>query len=251
MTWQRPLGGREADQVYALAVADDDTPLIAGFTRSAGRGDRDAWFLRLDADGAVVWERTVGGAGDDGATALAVAGDGKVWAAGYSNSTESSRYEAWLGRLDPADGRLLLSRTHAAGRFAAAMAVTALAGGGAVALGFTQPTERLHDSVLAFRVTADGEPLWRRQFGGAGRDTGWAIAATASRGQGSEDGWFFELDGDGELVWERLHGGPLWDRPMSLSLTPDGMIYAAGTTTSQGAGYEDYWVLRLNARGER
>ena len=142
------------------------------------------------------------------------------------------------------------------------MAVTALADGGAVALGFTQPTERLHDSVLAFRVTADGEPLWRRQFGGAGRDTGWAIAATpanhvivaaatASRGQGSEDGWFFELDGDGHVVWERLHGGPLWDRPMSLSLTPDGMIHAAGTTTSQGAGYEDYWVLRLNAQGER
>ena len=38
---------------------------------------------------------------------------------------------------------------------------------------------------------------------------------------------------------------------MSLSLTPDGMIDAAGTTTSQGAGYEDFWVLRLNAEGRR
>ena len=111
-------------------------------------------------------------------------------------------------------------------------------------------------------MTSAGEPLCTRQFGGAGRNTGWAIAttpannvvvaaATASLGRGSEDGWFFELDGDGELLWERLYGGRLWGRPMSLSLTPDGMIHAAGTTTSRGDGYEDFWVLRLNAEGRR
>lgn len=314
VTWERPLGGSDDDQIFAMAIAADDTPLLAGHTRSRGRGesdvwivrldrrgavawertfggagndraraatalpngnflvagftnskgagDRDAWVIRLDPDGNVVWERTLGGAGDDGATALAGAADGAVWVAGYTNSTDTGRYAAWLTRLDATDGRPLAAHTQAPGRFAAAMAVAALPDGSAVALGFTQPSDGLQDLVLAFRVTAAAEPLWTRQFGGAGRDTGWAIAATrtnnvvvaaatASRGRGSEDGWFFELDGDGELVWERLYGGQLWDRPMSLSLTPDGMIHAAGTTTSQGAGYEDFWVLRLNAEGRR
>lgn len=70
----------------AAARISDDPPPTAATTADPCRADGIA--------AACTWERTFGGAGDDGATALAVAGDGKVWAAGYSNSTESGRYEA-------------------------------------------------------------------------------------------------------------------------------------------------------------
>lgn len=75
------------------------------------------------------------------------------------------------------------------------------------------------------------------------------IIATQSRGAGSTDVWLIQLDDSGEKTWERLYGEALRDRPTSGALPSDGGLYVAGYTTFRGAGYEDFWVLRLDARG--
>ena len=54
---------------------------------------------------------------------------------------------------------------------------------------------------------------------------------------------------DGAVRWQRTYGGELWDWPGQVAVRPDGGLLMAGYTTSLGAGYEDVWVLRLDAEG--
>lgn len=50
-------------------------------------------------------------------------------------------------------------------------------------------------------------------------------------------------------TWERTHGGPKWDHPSALLEMPEGGMLIAGHTASKGAGFEDGWLLRLDAEG--
>jgi hypothetical protein len=60
------------------------------------------------------------------------------------------------------------------------------------------------------------------------------------------------LDADGEIAWERTIGGALWDRPTALAASTGGdELLVAGYTTTMGAGYEDFWLLRLDGQGRR
>jgi hypothetical protein len=80
--------------------------------------------------------------------------------------------------------------------------------------------------------------------------TGYAIIiATLSHGAGSADAWVLCLNDSGDILWQRVYGGKLWDRPTSAALTLDGGLAIAGYTTTTGAGYEDFWILRVDARG--
>ena len=56
-------------------------------------------------------------------------------------------------------------------------------------------------------------------------------------------------DPNGRCTWERTYGGKLWDRPTAVASIPGGGIFLLGSTTSRGSGYEDFWLLRLDARG--
>ena len=59
----------------------------------------------------------------------------------------------------------------------------------------------------------------------------------------------YGLDDTGAIRWERVFGGGLWDRAMAIQAVPGGGFVLAGTTTTQGFGYEDVWVLRVDANG--
>ncbi len=93
--WQRGFGG-DADDVPRVVlpvpdggwlVAADTASGATGNKNSAGKGGVDRWLLRLDSDGRLLWERSLGGTGDDSVQALVpLAGGG--WLAGGPAAAE-------------------------------------------------------------------------------------------------------------------------------------------------------------------
>jgi len=81
-------------------------------------------------------------------------------------------------------------------------------------------------------------------------DGGYAICGyTESKSAGRKDIWLLKLDGKGNLLWDRNYGGSDNDEAESLIQTDDGGFVVAGWTLSYGAGWEDFWVLRLDNQG--
>ena len=103
VVWQTRLGG--ADDDVALAVAPVSGGLVvSGYTTSTGAGSADAWLVGLDDAGGVRWSRTFGAGLWEMATALTVAANGDLLAAGYTTSFGAGLEDFYLLRVD-SDGR--------------------------------------------------------------------------------------------------------------------------------------------------
>lgn len=84
VSWQRCLGGSGEEMGGSVLPLANGGCVVAGESNSgsghvpAALGNRDAWLLQLDAGGNIMWQKTLGGTGNDGylhgwtATALGV-----------------------------------------------------------------------------------------------------------------------------------------------------------------------------------
>lgn len=258
MRWYRTIGGPANDRGRAIAALPDGHVAVAGFATLVPENGRDLYVARLDADGRIVWQDTLDSPADDGAVAIAATPDDGLLVTGYRRMPGPQGYDLQVLRYD-ADGRRLWERQVDSSLFESGTAVVPLADGGAAVAGVVE-TEAGDLDARVLRLAPDGTVRWDRSFGGARNDSAWGLVsgtdgglvvsgATESQGAGSTDAWIFALDGQGDRLWERLYGGALWDRPMGLTRAGDGGLLVAGTTTTSGAGYEDFWVLRLDAEG--
>jgi len=103
---------------------------------------------------------------------------------------------------------------------------------------------------------------WDRTYGGSDKDVaqsliqttdgGYAVAGfTSSKGAGDRDFWVIKLDYQGNMVWDRTYGGINDDVAQSLIQTTDGGYAVAGYTYSKGAGDRDFWVIKLDKKGNK
>jgi PKD repeat protein len=105
------------------------------------------------------------------------------------------------------------------------------------------------------------QDLWTSFYGGPGTEWVYAVAecpsgafvatgATQIAGTTDWNVWVFKTDDQGAPLWERVFGGPGWDKAYSVAVTPEEDIYVAGYTESFGAGGWDFWVIKLNSSGQ-
>jgi hypothetical protein len=110
------------------------------------------------------------------------------------------------------------------------------------------------------KLDDEGLVLRDRVFGGPKPDSAWGLVArpdggvvvsvaTSSFGAGSADAWLLGLDQTGAVRWKRTYGGKYWDLPTGLAVTSNSGPLLVGYTSTQGEGYEDYWVLRVDSAG--
>jgi hypothetical protein len=209
--WDIALGGPDLDEARALRTVQGGY-VFAGSTRSKGAGNRDAWLVRTDDKGQVLWESAFGGAQDEEAYGLATTADGFLLA-GYSDSQVAGSTRLWLVRSDAA-GKHLWSNAYGSTELDAAYDVIALADGGFAVVGETSPAGLEHLWLL--RIDADGKALWDKSYHGTGNDTGWSIAALtdgtfALAGYAHPSGepkhpWLVHAGTDGTLLTEQTYG---------------------------------------------
>jgi hypothetical protein len=101
--WTKTLGGGNGnspidfpDDEVALFLSETSSGelLIAGGATSSdgdltlNRGSDDAWVLRLDATGNIIWQKSFGGSGEDAATGIFQINNGGYTVAGWSSSND-------------------------------------------------------------------------------------------------------------------------------------------------------------------
>ncbi|MFN3564715.1 MAG: WD40 repeat domain-containing protein [Burkholderiaceae bacterium] len=269
--------GTNTDEAYAVALAPDGRIVAAGRSFST---NNDFALARYNANGSL--DATFGsggkvttaiGSGDDRAYALALAPDGKIVVAGYSDAGSTDRDFA-LARYN-ANGSLDASFgsggkvTTAFGSGTDEAYALALAPDGKIVAAGRSHNGMNYDFALA-RYNADGS--LDTTFGsggkvvtaiGAGTDEAYAIAlapdgkivvAGVSRNGTKFDFALARYNADGSLDASGGSGGKLvtaigsgLDLATGLALAPDGRIVAAGR--SHNGANLDFALARYNADG--
>jgi len=261
--WQGRAGGWEDEFAHAAAVCANGDALVAGDTRSSTQGGRDILVCRLNGSGTVLWEKTLGGAHDETAYAVAETADGAVLVGGVSQTYTHGGSDFILYRLDAA-GRKQWRKNYGGTDEDVGVTVVATADGGLVMAGWSDTYTHGGSDLLVYRLDAAGGKLWRRNLGGDGDETAAGdpvIAATGDGGfvvAGSSDGYthgdedflVYRLNGKGQKQWRKNYGGTGLDRATAVCIAGDGFVIG-GTTDSTTHGGADFLVYRVDGAGRK
>jgi len=125
VVWSKLLGGAGNELVYHLIMANDGGYILAGTSTSNANGDvgpnhsadgnNDVWVVKIDASGNKVWDKSLGGAGNEAAFSV-VARNGGYGVVAYTTSNNSGDVgtshgglDCWLAEIDNT-GSLLRQR---------------------------------------------------------------------------------------------------------------------------------------------
>jgi len=254
--WQRTYGGGGDEEALAIRQTSDEGYIVAGYTDSFGAGRMDIWLLKLSPSGNIEWQQTFGGSRDDWATAVCQTDDDGFIIAASSDSWGAGESDLWVIKLN-SEGSVVWQKIYSLNVNASLVSIHLTADGGCIAAGQFNIG---HSDLLVLKLNSAGIIEWRRYYGGVGDDWansiqptgdgGYLVAGyTDSFGAGNYDFWALKLTSFGDVEWERTYGGSQDDWANSAQQTVDGGYVVAGVTESFGAGYADFWVIKLSASG--
>ena len=228
--FERWFGGTKQDQANSVIQTTDGGYIFTGFTHSSdddvvgykGGTSADVWVVKLTPTGYIEWQKCLGGTADEWANSIIQTSDGGYAIAGITYSTDGD--------------------------------VTGNHGGG--------------DEWVA-KLSRTGDLEWQKCLGGSGKDLAWSIVQTPDGGyavggytgssdgdvsgsHGGQDVWLVELDGQGNLQWQKCMGGSAFDQALAMILTKDGGFALTGNTSSTDGdvhgikGHTNAWVVKLS-----
>lgn len=238
--WDKTIGGSGTDYLYRvrqtpdggfLLIGESDSPASYDKTEASIFGSWDMWIIKLDADGNMQWQNTIGGTGFEKARDALVTDAGTYLIGGYSDSPVSGDKtiapigggEYWLVELN-STGSIIWQGLYG--------------GNGSEVFSSMAPT-------------ADGGLI----LGGASSS---GISGNKSEvSRGSNDYWIVKLDNTRNVQWDKTIGGAFSEGLASVIQTADLGYLLAGSSASPisgekseaSIGLQDYWLVKVNSTG--
>jgi hypothetical protein len=97
--WTKTYGGSGNDKFEKVIITASGDFIMAGTTESFGN-QKQAYIIKTDSVGNVVWEKDFGNAGNDFAKSLLELSNGEIVFVGATNTPPETDYDNWIVRLN-------------------------------------------------------------------------------------------------------------------------------------------------------
>jgi hypothetical protein len=292
ITWQKTYGGNADEYSVAAAATPDGGYVLTGYTLSNNNGDvgqnhgnTDFWVLKINGTGAIQWQKTLGGTGDDRPSAITITTEGRIGVAGYTNSTNGDvgpnhgSEDMWVMLLDNGNGNFLWKKTFGGNGSENAKALAPAPNGGLYVGGVTSSNNngdvgasKGNTDFWVLQLDRNLSIVWKNNFGGTNNEDLNAIAAGAdntliaagstksnntgdvSAATGGEDMWIVKINANtGVVLSQKVLGGNAIDVAKSILVRPNGTVVIAGYTYSNNSGDVEanhgggeFWIVGLS-----
>ncbi len=134
----------------------------------------DAYVVRLDANGNLLWAQSYGGNMDDAAFSITPTEDNCYVIAGLTNSFGEGQQDFYLFKIDD-NGNELWSKTYGGDAEDEAYSVKQTPDGGFIITGETYSFDAQWRDIYVVKTDPEGNMLWDKLIGGQDIETGWDI----------------------------------------------------------------------------
>lgn len=258
--WQNTYGGLLTDEILAITEMADGGFVFVGESRSndnglsdhhGGTNYLDAWVGRIDKNGSLLWQKSIGGSGIDGATKVIVLTDGNLLITGASTSNDgdipahlgqSNFFDIFLMKLDPANGSIVWTKMIASTGIDDLRSVQNTNDGNVMISAVNGAPDgdfsvcQFPSDICIIKLDQNGNIIWKRPYGGSRDDEIISIEETTDGGMlmvgdsKSNDGTITQHYGDstttdiwiaktfpsGGIQWQSIYGGSNYDYPSSI-----------------------------------
>ncbi|MBI3449364.1 MAG: hypothetical protein HY049_10670 [Acidobacteria bacterium] len=253
--WQTAYPGPRKERLWSLQVTGKG--LLAAGEAADADGTSKGLVIRTDLDGKEISRLTTGSAPSERDFSVQALDDGGYVLAGMSGSgpREGPGYDARIARYD-ATGELIWSRAWGGAGYDVAHDVHRKDDGGFLVTGYTAAGDGRGTDVFLLELSAAGEIVWARTYGGATDDRavhlallpggGAAIAGYSQSAAGDWDIVVRVTAEGGEESWSRRFGGRGNELGRSVIAAPGGGLVVLGHSQSYGP-LERILLVRLGA----
>jgi hypothetical protein len=245
LDWQKSFGGSGVDLLQSIRLTSDGGYILAGISDSKkgldkkddAKGNDDFWIIKLDAKGNELWQKTIGGSGQEKLHSITLTADGGYLLGGSSSSYKStnvSGIQDLFGKAENTRGNM---------------------------------------DYWVVKLKKDGTIEWQKTLGGKYADElksvtvlengNYLLGGTSNSpisgdkiqdNLGFNDFWLIQLDPTGKMIWQQTIGGSEDDNLFALTATKDGGFIVggnsnSGTSNTKTKGNEkgsDFWVVKFD-----
>lgn len=205
------------------------------------------------------WNRTYGGIQPDMAYSVQQTNDNGFAIVGHTSSFGAGSADFWLVKTDT-DGNTQWNKTYGGLGRDEAYSIQQTSDGGYILGGSTRSFGAGSSDFWLVKINSSGELMWNKTYGGLFFDIAYSVQRTSdggyvvagstdSLGSGSEDFWVVKTDPNGGMQWNKTYGGLYDEVAYSVQQTSEEGYIVCGYTSSFGAGYEDFWLLKIDPNG--
>jgi hypothetical protein len=291
--WEKCLGGTNYDYAFSIQQTTDNGFVVAGksisndINVSGNHGNTDAWIVKLDSIGNILWNKCYGGSNNEAAQSIYQTFDGGYIVAGFSDSNDGDLTlnqggtDYWIFKLDGL-GNLIWQKSFGGSIEDKAWSIHQTSDGGYIIGGETNSingdVSGNHGNLdyWIIKLNESGDTVqWKKTFGGSGEDRlfsikqtfddGYIVAGESSSIDGdvlgnhnvsgsTSDFWIVKLDSLGNIHWSRCLGGTAVEVAYTIQQTIDSGYVIAGLSTSNDGDVsgnigQDYWIVKLHNLG--
>lgn len=270
--WQKTLGGSNWDQGSSVWQTTDGGSIVAGYSPSTdgnvtgNHGNGDYWVVKLDNNGNIQWQKSLGGSDYDYPYAIQQTRDGGYIVVGESKSNDgdvtghhgiNAYSDAWIVKLD-GSGNIQWQKSLGGSNPDVIYSVHQTSDSGYILAGYSSSTDGdvtghmpyNYDDYWVVKLSSSGTIQWQKSFGGLNSsdvafsvkqtvDGGYIVAGNsesdtgdATVNYGEYDYWILKLDNSGNLEWQKSLGGSYNDFANAIQPTSDGGYIVAGRSQS-------------------
>lgn len=270
IVWQKSLGGTLMDDAYSIDQTSDGGYIVIGESQSNdgdatnNHGGSDYWIIKLDSNGNLLWQKSLGGSGDDVPNSIRQTSDGGFIVAGSTLSNDGDvngnhgNWDYWIVKLNDTAAVEWQKCFGGTGQDIC-YKIQETTDSGYILTGFTKSNNGdvsgLHGTsqpdVWVVKLNNLGILEWQKCLGGTGDDKSYAIEqcndggyivagyAKSNNGDvsgnhavGMHDYWLVKLNNTGSIEWQKCLGGTDSDWARSVKQTTDNGFIVAGWSSS-------------------
>lgn len=261
--WSKQFGGAGDETAFSVAQTPDSGFVIGGETFS-GDPDGDAFVLKVDANGNMIWWKNYGRSLYDCNYSVIALADGSIVSAGLMESGPLD-FDAFLMKTD-ANGDTLWTKVIGGPGIEHAVNLIQTADSGYIFCGKSLSVGQGYCDCWLVKTDSNGDTLWTCTIGGAGWDEsmdiieqpGGYIVCGGSNSEGFSDYDFIlmKVDLQGNLTWVKQYGGIHVEDSYCVQEVPgEGYVLCGYTETyaydnSRGTDSANAWLLKTDYNGD-
>ena len=292
--WQKSLGGSFYDKAVSIIELEDGGYIVGGHSQSSNfdlsmnHGGADWWIVRLNNNGNIIWQKSLGGSNDEYLKKIIKTPDGNILCIGdtKSNNGDITNYidqiDFWVAKID-LFGNLIWEKCYGGVNIDIGYSVCTTDDGNFLIAGSTEsqyPYIRNNHGLsdfLLIKIDPEGNEIWQKTYGGSGNETcksikksnnggyilignSTSIDGDLSNNYGAQDVWMLKINNEGQVEWQQNFGGSKDDFINNFTEDHEGNFVIIGETYSfdfdasenhSGNGARDFFILKVSAQGHK
>jgi len=293
--WQQCFGGSNIENVHDIKKISGGYMLVGGTGSNDGdvsfnHGGWDAWIIKLDSIGNLLWGKTYGCSDGDAWGTIIPTQDNKYYLVGATGSSDGDisydpypgSNDVWVAKID-SFGEIIWEKIIGGELIDLMYAGTLTKDGGFAMFGYTgsqtgdvSVNYGMYDMWLV-KLNSDGGIEWDKSFGTDDFDWGIDIIQTSDGGfllggfstignggnlscepfNNNSEAVVIKLDSIGNIEWQNCYGGSGSDGFSAILETKNGYILSGYGGSSDGDlngsgwhGEGDVWVIKIDFFGK-